>query len=78
MSLPTLLELEQKASEANLLLRIQVRRPLNLWTFKIVVAQTIDLQKIQILGEMKGWAYKGYRGLQLDTMRIRFLCSNAK
>ena len=71
MSLPTLLKLEQQASDSKLLLRVQVRRPLNLWLFKVVVAQTIDVAKIQILGEMKGWAYKGYRGLQLDTMRVR-------
>ena len=70
MNNPDLLKLEQKASEAGLLLRMQVRRPLNLWSFKLVVAEKLDTSKIKILGEMKGWAYKGDKGLQLDTMRV--------
>ena len=26
--------------------------------------------KIQLLGEMKGWAYQNTKGLQLDTMKV--------
>jgi len=65
-----LAHLEKKASDCGLLLRVQVRRPLDLWSFKIVVGEQINTEKVQILGEMKGWAYKGSRGLQLDTMRV--------
>ncbi len=65
-----LFDLEKSAVKAGLLLRIQVRRPLNLWTIKLVVARQIQPQKIQILGEMKAWAYGGIHGLQLDTMRV--------
>ena len=63
-------ELEKKAFKAGLILRIQIRRPFNLWALKLVVAQKIDNQKIQIWGEMKAWAYSGTNGLQLDTMRV--------
>tara|TARA_Y100001968_G_scaffold161721_1_gene147928 strand:+ start:25207 stop:25731 length:525 start_codon:yes stop_codon:yes gene_type:complete len=66
----TLFDLEKKAAEAGYLLRIQVRRPLNLWSFKVVVAETLEADKVKILGEMKGWAYYSKTGLQLDTMRV--------
>ncbi len=66
----SLYHLEKQASELGLLLRIQVRRPLDLWTLRLVVARNIDNNKIEILGEMKGWAYKGKSGLQLDTMTV--------
>ena len=62
--------LEEQASNCGLLLRLQVRRPLNLWAFKIVVGEKLDTNKVKILGEMKGWAYSGSSGLQLDTMRV--------
>ena len=70
MIIPNLSKLESKASKAGLMLRLQVRRPLNLWLFKVVVAKALDKEKIKILGEMKGWAYKREKGLQLDTMRV--------
>ena len=70
MILPRLIDLEKEASDSNFLLRLQIRRPLNLWTFKLVVAEEVDVSKIKILGEMKGWAYKDATGLQLDTMRV--------
>ena len=38
-------ELEKQASDRGLLLRIQVRRPLNLWTIRLVVGQYIDSKK---------------------------------
>ena len=66
----SLSELEQQALKAGFLLRIQIRRPLNLWTFKVVVAQRLEVDKLKILGEMKGWAYSSEKGLQLDTMRV--------
>ncbi len=62
--------LEKIASNSGLILRIQVRRPLSLWSFKVVVATKVDINKIKIFGEMKGWAYSGVNGLQLDTIRV--------
>ena len=62
--------LEQQALESGLLLRLQVRRPFNIWALKLVVAEKLDTEKIQIWGEMKGWAYPSVNGLQLDTMRV--------
>jgi len=62
--------LEKQASLSNLLLRLQLRRPLNLWTFRLVVAQSTDTNIVKILGEMKGWAYEKSNGLQLDTMQV--------
>ena len=70
MTTSDLSKLEEMSLKAGFLLRIQVRRPLNLWAFKLVVAETMKVNKIKILGEMKGWAYRGERGLQLDTMRV--------
>ena len=63
-------QLEEQASEAGLLLRIQVRRPFNLWTMRLVVAEQVELEKVQLWGEIKGWAYGGVKGLQLDTMHV--------
>ncbi len=65
-----LINLEREASKSGLLLRIQVRRPFNLWAFRLVVAENIAPEKVQIWGEMKGWAYNRINGLQLDTMRV--------
>tara|TARA_B100001029_G_scaffold17960_1_gene11968 strand:- start:1267 stop:1470 length:204 start_codon:yes stop_codon:yes gene_type:complete len=58
MNKPDLTVLEKEASDRGLLLRMQVRRPLNIWSFKIVVGEMMSKNKIQLLGEMKGWAYK--------------------
>lgn len=71
MSLFDLNSLEQQASKAGLLLRLRVARPLGLWTLRIVVANPIDGQRLQICGEMKAWAYAAQKGLQLDTMRVQ-------
>ena len=65
-----LFHLEKLAAEEGLLLRIQVRRPLNIWALKVVVAQYFQSDKVKIWGEMKAWAYEGKSGLQLDTMRV--------
>lgn len=67
---PTLEQLEQQARDQGLLLRLQVSRPLGLWTLRLVVAQSIQEGRLQLLGEMKAWAHGGERGLQLDTMRV--------
>tara|TARA_Y100001968_G_C19149964_1_gene615694 strand:- start:241 stop:741 length:501 start_codon:yes stop_codon:yes gene_type:complete len=70
MSMPELATLEREASNRGLLLRIQVRRPLNIWSFRLVVGKKTTYNKIQLLGEMKGWAYQSTKGLQLDTMKV--------
>ena len=70
MTNPNLTQLEKEASDRGLLLRIQVRRPLNIWSFKLVVGEITSSTKIQLLGEMKGWAYQNTKGLQLDTMKV--------
>lgn len=67
----TLEQLEEQARQRELLLRLQVNRPLGLWTFRLVVAQLTADGRAQLLGEMKGWAHGGERGLQLDTMRVQ-------
>ena len=70
MTNSVLTQLEKEASDRGLLLRIQVRRPVNIWSFRIVVGEIITNDKIQLWGEMKGWAYQNTRGLQLDTMKV--------
>ena len=70
MTIPNLTLLEKEAYDRGLLLRIQVRRPLNIWSFRLVVGEIINKDKIQLLGEMKGWAYQNPKGLQLDTMKV--------
>ncbi len=70
MTLPNLNESEKEASERGLLLRIQVRRPLNIWSFRLVVGEIKSNDSIQLWGEMKGWAYQNTKGLQLDTMKV--------
>ncbi len=62
--------LENQASQSGLLLRMQIRRPLTLWAFRLVVGKQVDSNKVKILGEMKGWAYSHTSGLQLDTMQV--------
>ena len=71
MTKKTLVELEKEASKRGLLLRIQVRRPINIWSFRLVVAEAKGPEKVQLLGEMKGWAYQNTKGLQLDVMKVR-------
>ena len=68
---PSLLEqLELQARERGLLLRLQVGRPLGLWSLRLVVACPGPKGTAQLLGEMKGWGYGTSNGLQLDTMRV--------
>ena len=70
MTKPNLTVLEKEASDRGFLLRIQVRRPFNIWSFRLVVGEKIGNDKIQLLGEMKGWAYQKTNGLQLDIMKV--------
>jgi len=70
MTIPNLTLLEKEAYDRGFLLRIQVRRPLNIWSFRLAVGEIINKDKIQLLGEMKGWAYQNPKGLQLDTMKV--------
>ena len=63
-------QLEAQACERGLLLRLQIRRPLRLWTLRLVVARQTEANNCELLGEMKGWAHSGETGLQLDTMRV--------
>ena len=69
-------DLALQALNTGLILKIQIRRPLGLWALKLVVAEEIQKGKIQIWGEMKAWAYSGFKGLQLDTMRVNSLAPN--
>ncbi len=62
--------LEKEASDRGFLLRIQVRRPFNIWSFRLVLGEKTSKDKIQLWGEMKGWAYQNTKGLQLDVMKV--------
>tara|TARA_B100000965_G_scaffold255613_1_gene215271 strand:+ start:1422 stop:1922 length:501 start_codon:yes stop_codon:yes gene_type:complete len=70
MNKTNLAMLESEASDRGLLLRIQVRRPFNIWSFRLVVAEMMTKDKIKLWGEMKGWAYQNTKGLQLDIMKV--------
>lgn len=71
-SAPSMLEqLELQARQRGLLLRLQVGRPLGLWSLRLVVAQPAESGSLLLMGEMKGWAYGMPHGLQLDTMRVQ-------
>jgi len=70
MTKPDLTTLEKEASDSGFLLRIQVGRPLNIWSFRLVVGEITGKNKIQLWGEMKGWAYNNTKGLQLDIMKV--------
>ena len=63
--------LEQQASQAGMLLRLKVSRPLGLWALRLVVVKPLQAEKLQFFGEMKAWAYGSSKGLQLDTMRVQ-------
>ena len=62
-------QLEREACSCDLLLRLQVGRPLGLWSLRLVVARSSE-ERLQLLGEMKAWAYGRSGGLQLDTLRV--------
>lgn len=80
--LPTLLELEAEARRRDLLLRLRVQRPLGvLWTLQAAVARRrspapaeppeAGTQALELLGELKSWAWPTPGGLHLDTMRVQ-------
>ncbi len=71
MTIGDLATLEKQASDCGLLLRVKVRRPIGLWAFRLLVGKHLSSEKVQILGEMKAWAYYGTNGFQLDTMQVR-------
>ena len=70
MTIPNITLLEKEASERGFLLRMQVRKPFNIWSFRLVVGEKTSKDKIQLWGEMKGWAYQNTKGLQLDIMKV--------
>ncbi len=70
MTNTNLTKLEKEAFDRGLLLRIQVGRPFNIWSFRLVVGEKIGKDRIQLWGEMKGWAYQNPKGLQLDIMKV--------
>ena len=51
-SLAMLEHLEAEARERDLLLRLQVGRPLGLWSLRLVVAQQASSGSLLLLGEM--------------------------
>ena len=62
-------ELQNIAFSLGLVIKIQVREPLGLCFFKIVIAEQKD-SVVKIWGEMKGWNFLNKQGIQLDTLRI--------
>ena len=71
MTLPSLVEIEQRAAARGLLLRLRVQRLLAVTTVRVVVARVRPDQPPLLLGELKGWALPTADGLQLDTMRVQ-------
>jgi hypothetical protein len=67
---PALDELAREAEELGWRLRLQVNRPLGLWTLRVVVVEIVTPGRARLLGELKGWAYARPGGLQLDTLRV--------
>jgi hypothetical protein len=71
MTLPTLSAIEQQAAALQLLLRLQVRRPLGVgWSLRVGVARRRP-EGLVLLGELKGWALPAADGLRLDTLRVQ-------
>ena len=52
-------QLEAEARDRGLLLRLQVGRPLGLWSLRLVVAQQGSSGNLLLLGEMKGSGFYG-------------------
>lgn len=75
-SLASLESLELRAAERGLLLRLQVGRPLGvLYGLRVAVAQQMAVaeqgpSRLQLLGELKGWAWPHPAGLHLDTLQV--------
>ena len=68
---PNLEQLEQRASERGLLLRLQSGRPLGvLHAIRAGVAMQQPDGRLALLGELKGWAWPTPAGLHLDTLQV--------
>lgn len=67
----TLAELERRASERGLLLRVQSGRPFGLLHgLRAGVAERQADGRLVLLGELKGWAWPTASGLHLDTLQV--------
>lgn len=69
--LPALAEIEQRAAQRGLLLRLRAPRRLGVWGLQVVVARPRPGQSPLLLGELKGWAIPTPAGLHLDTLRVQ-------
>lgn len=64
-------QLERRAAERGLLLRLQAGRPLGvLHAIRAGVARRQADGRLVLLGELKGWAFPTVDGLQLDTLQV--------
>ncbi len=64
-------QLERRAAERGLLLRLQSGRPLGmLHAIRAGVAQRQAGGRMVLLGELKGWAWPTPAGLHLDTLQV--------
>lgn len=64
-------QLERRASERGLLLRVQSGRPLGvLHAIRAGVAERQPDGRLTLLGELKGWAWPTPAGLHLDTLQV--------
>lgn len=74
--LPSLAQLEAQARQRGLLLRLQVGRLAAVgWSLRVGVARRqaegAQVERLVLLGELKGWALPTAAGLRLDTMRVQ-------
>lgn len=69
----SLAQLEWEARRRQLLLRLQVRRPLGGlgWLLRVGVAGRSQGSELVLLGELRGWALPTAAGLRLDTLRVQ-------
>ncbi len=68
---PTLEQLEGRAAERGLLLRVQSGRQIGvLPTIRAGVATRQADGRLVLLGELKGWAFPTADGLHLDTLQV--------
>ncbi len=67
----TLEQLEHRAAERGLVLRLQGGRPLGLLhAIRAGVARRQPDGRLRLLGELKGWAWPTADGLHLDTLQV--------
>jgi len=67
----SLQRVEALATKRGLKLRLRAPRRLGVWSFQVVVARPLAVDRAELLGELKGWAMPTPAGLQLDTMRVQ-------